>query len=1349
MKKLVTLMALAWTMLAPAQTADQFIQAGTNALTATNWWGAYTNFNAAQQASPANQDANVLLAATRLMVLPQTPAGSNFLVTLGFPKTNRWLPGVPLGSLPTNSYGDPAFPANYNSASVVSFFRTNILTAITNSLANLGAVTDPGYTLSLSSGETLIEPVTVDYGDIQMLRSMLGAAQVMIYTLNENNLSTVMPTIESWFENDTFTWQLALQNYPSLLTLQNTGDLPASKSALTNAIANYFAASAFIRNRSPSATERLFSLDASQTNDEAQFRATLTNVLASLNGPTEFDPGNIFSTINASNWFAGVVSVKSFLPKFNGDLYVLNTFTNYTLSGVLPYMPAYKMEELWRTHWPWHNYAGIYAGTVSDIYYGNYDAGSFAAFVNTNGQTTLVGFGYNGYGQAGGATAQFTVDSHGNWQFDSNSVAGVSGDGEIGDDGSFWGEVYFNNGDYIQLSGFQPALQSPLGPFQNAAGNYSGSWSGGGQTGPLKAVLSADGYIVFCTLDPQGGSDGGLGQLDSDGHFTTTSDNGATISGTLTNATLKIGGTFVSTDGSGTWSLSRSAYVPFDTPPVITKDLVTSTNIVLGTNVTFSLTVTGSAPLSYQWYFNGTDKSNAIPGAMASTLVVSNQLWLTTGSYTIFATVDNCAGGTNSQICQVNVTPETIPPTIAITNITPGMLVSNAAFTVMGRAFDNVAVSNVFVALSNSAVITPFAPAATTNWPGWTAPVTLSPGTNLVRAFAADSSGNVSVTTNARVVYVVSAMLTVQTNGRGSISPNDNGAMLAVGVNYSLTASPLAGSGFMFTNWTGGIGAPTAVLTNGPVLQFTMQNDLVLQANFVDTNKPVLAITNLVAGQRWSNSVFTVMGWATDNVAVASVYCSLSNAVESTGYGLAATANGWANWSTNLTLAPGTNMFSAYAVDINGNVSPTNNVSFQYVVSAPLQVQTAGLGTVSPNYSNAVLAVGQSFSMTATPGSGFVFTNWTGGTSLPLGWLTNGTTVKFMMQSDLTLQANFIDISKPTLSITNLASGQRVSNAVFIVKGKAGDNWQVSNVLCQINGGDWSSATNINNWTNWAAGVVLVPGTNNVAAYSVDTTGNLSTTNRLSFQYVVTNQLGLRASGLGTISPNYSNAWLNIGQNYSITATPGSGFIVTNWTISTNWLGAQITNKATVQFMMASNLTLQVNFADVTKPTLTVSSPTSGQHMTNALANLKGTASDNWKVAGVWYQLNGNAWALAATTNGFTNWTKTVTLAAGTNTFKIYALDLGGNYSTTNNLSVLSSNDFKLLLTFAAGQPLGTNGLNFVLQVSTNVSGHIQVSTNLLNWVSLTNFLGTNGTLNFRDPAATNYNSRYYRAVIP
>ena len=161
--------------------------------------------------------------------------------------------------------------------------------------------------------------------------------------------------------------------------------------------------------------------------------------------------------------------------------------------------------------------------------------------------------------------------------------------------------------------------------------------------------------------------------------------------------------------------------------------------------------------------------------------------------------------------------------------------------------------------------------------------------------------------------------------------------------------------------------------------------------------------------------------------------------------------------------------------------------------------------------------------------------------------------------------------------------------------------------------------------------------------------GNVSTTNSVSFDYVVTNQLQIRATGLGTVSPNYSNAWLEIGRNYSITSAPASGFVFTNWIVSSwNWIGGATVTGTNLPFMMQSNLTLQANFLDVTKPTIAFTAPTSGQRWSNTVFTIQGTAGDNWQVSNVWYLLNGLAWSNAATVNAWTNWLATVNLMAGT-----------------------------------------------------------------------------------------------------
>jgi len=367
------------------------------------------------------------------------------------------------------------------------------------------------------------------------------------------------------------------------------------------------------------------------------------------------------------------------------------------------------------------------------------------------------------------------------------------------------------------------------------------------------------------------------------------------------------------------------------------------------------------------------------------------------------------------------------------------------------------------------------------------------------------------------------------------------------------------------------------------------------------------------------------------------------------------------------------------------------------------------------------------------------------------GWMTPADLQTNVIANQTTTAVGIylLDLIKPTNSITSPTPGQSWSNGVFAVTGTASDNVAVSNVFYSLNNAAWTSATTANNWSNWTATVNLIAGTNTVQAYAVDTSGNVSTTNSVSFNAVLSTALTVSTNGLGSITTNYNGQLLIIGKSYSMTAKAATSFVFTNWTGGIGSPQNILTNGLTVNFLMQSNLWLQANFQETSKPTLTVSSPTNNKKLTNALANLIGTTSDNWKVDGVWNQLNDGAWNLASTTNSFTNWTATLTLIAGTNTIKSFAQNWGGLFSTTNNLSVISSNTFKLQLTFTNTLPLKTNGLVFTLQLSTGLVGHIQVSSNLTSWVALTNFTGTNGTLNFLDPAAASSSLRFYRAVIP
>ena len=172
--------------------------------------------------------------------------------------------------------------------------------------------------------------------------------------------------------------------------------------------------------------------------------------------------------------------------------------------------------------------------------------------------------------------------------------------------------------------------------------------------------------------------------------------------------------------------------------------------------------------------------------------------------------------------------------TLAITSPKPGQSLSltNNLFTVTGTARDtltakdHVAVESVYYQLNGGSwtLATPV-----NSWSNWTASVTLSNGANTISAYAVDTSSNASPITKVAFKYIPSATLVVSNNGNGTFSPKDNGALLAIGTNYTLTAS--AGKNWIFSNWVAGGGAN--FVSNNPVLKFTMQPNLTLTANFV------------------------------------------------------------------------------------------------------------------------------------------------------------------------------------------------------------------------------------------------------------------------------------------------------------------------------------------------------------------------------------------------------------------------------------------------------------------------------------------------------------------------------------
>ena len=252
--------------------------------------------------------------------------------------------------------------------------------------------------------------------------------------------------------------------------------------------------------------------------------------------------------------------------------------------------------------------------------------------------------------------------------------------------------------------------------------------------------------------------------------------------------------------------------------------------------------------------------------------------------------------------------------------------------------------------------------------------------------------------------------------------------------------------------------------------------------------------------------------------------------------------------------------------------------------------------------------------------------------------------------------------AKPTVSFTNLKSGQKFTNAAFTVTGKAAGSAGVSNVFCSLNQGAWNGATGGVPWTNWTDDVAWIPGTNTFSVAAVDNGGNFSATNTMKVFYAVAAAMTVVINGNGTVKPNYNGAQLDIGAGYYMKATAkrGKNYGFRNWTDGSNNV---ITTGVKVSFLMASNLTLAANFGYTGKPTISVASTTTNSDGYPADFVIHGTTKDSVGVTNVYYQLNNGSWLAASTSNNWANWTANVRLSPGGNIFNAYAVNSSNNAS--------------------------------------------------------------------------------------
>jgi acid phosphatase len=214
-------------------------------------------------------------------------------------------------------------------------------------------------------------------------------------------------------------------------------------------------------------------------------------------------------------------------------------------------------------------------------------------------------------------------------------------------------------------------------------------------------------------------------------------------------------------------------------------------------------------------------------GEATNTPFAFNWTNVAAGSYCLVAKATDALGrrktSTSSGITVIN--PDHTPPVISITNPLPNARVTDSVVTLQGTASDNVRVALVRVDLGDESV-------STTNVNPWSLMLTnVPPGTNTVLVEAVDSSGNHSQLSRTFFRSVL-APLGWERIGAGTVSGQTNGALLEIGVGYSLVARPDPGN--LFAGWTG------STISKSATLKFLMDSNLNFTATFVTNLFPLV-----------------------------------------------------------------------------------------------------------------------------------------------------------------------------------------------------------------------------------------------------------------------------------------------------------------------------------------------------------------------------------------------------------------------------------------------------------------------------------------------------------------------------
>ena len=269
---------------------------------------------------------------------------------------------------------------------------------------------------------------------------------------------------------------------------------------------------------------------------------------------------------------------------------------------------------------------------------------------------------------------------------------------------------------------------------------------------------------------------------------------------------------------------------------------------------------------------------------------------------------------------------------------------------------------------------------------------------------------------------------TVNLSGIGAGAPNESqtitvtatssnpGLIPNPGVNY---ASPNATGSLSFAPVANVNGSATITVTvnDGQASNNTLTRSFTVTVTSVNSAPTISVIPNqtVVSGSGSGPLSFTIGD-------VETAAASLTLTASSTASAILPTANivfGGGSSNRTVTLTPVAGQSGPVNITLTvSDGAASSSTTFLVTVqlqTSQLSVNTSGSGTVTPDLNSTPLVVGQSYTLTATPATGYLFAGWSGGIQ------SSSPTLTFTMTVGLVLQANFV--ASPYLATAGTYNG--------------------------------------------------------------------------------------------------------------------------------------------------------------------------------------------------------------------------------------------------------------------------------------------------------------------------------------